>query len=123
MGYRSNVAYIVAFPDLKSRDEYVALRTVEDDNDVRNALSETDHSRTDRPVITFYQEYVKWYTGFSDVQAHESIYLQAIEVCPGAKYRFVAIGEDGQETFMEDGNVDMDLDEDLYAVHKLEINW
>ena len=123
MGYRSDVAYIIAFPSIKERDEYVALFRLGADEYQRRALDETNYEHSDRPIITFREGDVKWYPSFEDVQAHVFLYEHAVEVNPRARYRFIAIGEDGQESYAEDGSDDIDLYEDLYAVHRLETSW
>lgn len=119
MGYRSDVAYVIKFDDIQTRDAYVTLMLGNDNPQVRIAIGECSHDDERDPVITFRCEGVKWYDTYDDVQAHTFIYRNAHELGMGS-YRFLALGEDGAEDFAEELNNDAhDLYEYIYAVHSL----
>ena len=100
MGYRSDVAYVIKFESFEKRDAFVALMLAKNNGDITQAISEIKHDYKDDPIITFECDDVKWYPDFADVQAHEYLYKQAHELFD-ADYRFLAVGEDGAETFDE----------------------
>lgn len=121
MGYRSDVAYIIEFKTAQDRDAFVTLMGAKNDEHITKALSEVDYERKDRPVITFRESDVKWYQSFDDVKAHHLLLKLSNELYAAA-YRFVAVGEDGQETF-EDEDPDGKLWDDIYTVHKIECSF
>lgn len=96
MGYRSDVAYVIKFDDIQTRDAYVTLMLAHDDPEVRKAIEECEYDDARDPIITFRTNDVKWYESFPEVQAHTFIYENAHELEMGS-YRFIALGEDGQE--------------------------
>lgn len=96
MGYRSDVAYVIKFDDIQTRDAYVTLMLAHDDPEVRKAIEECEYDNTRDAIITFKAEDVKWYSSFPDVQAHTFIYENAHELEMGS-YRFLSVGEDGAE--------------------------
>jgi hypothetical protein len=116
MGYRSNVAYIIKFKTMQDRDAYVSLWLAKNDNLAAQVVDEVWHDHDRDPIITFKADDVKWYEAYPEVQAHTEFYHQACELFD-ASYRFVAIGEDGQETY--DGYNDNDLYDYIYAEHRL----
>lgn len=119
MGYRSQVAYVIKFDDKQTRDAYVTLMLASDKPYVKEAIEECDYDDEHDPVITFRADDVKWYSTFEQVQAHTFIYENARELDMGS-YRFVAVGEDGQEDFHEDTLHDGHyLGEYIYSVHTL----
>lgn len=119
MGYRSEVAYVIKFDDKQTRDAYVTLMLAHDNPEVRKAIEECDYDDEHDPVITFRQDDVKWYESYPDVQAHTFVYQNARELDMGS-YRFVALGEDGQEDFHEDTLHDGHyLGDYIYSVHSL----
>jgi hypothetical protein len=120
MGYRSDVAYVIKFESIEKRDAYVGLVLAKGD-ECAKAMEECAYSYKRDPIITFHAEDVKWYDSYADVQAHTENYQEAYKVV-GAAYRFLAIGEDGAETFdQEDGAYD--LDDYIRAVHYLEVDF
>jgi hypothetical protein len=96
MGYRSDVAYVIKFDDIQTRDAYVTLMLAHDDPEVRKAIEECDYDNARDPIITFKDTDVKWYPSFPEVIAHKFIYENAHALEMGS-YRFLALGEDGQE--------------------------
>lgn len=123
MGYRSEVAYVIKFDDKQTRDAYVTLMLAHSNPDVRDAILECDYDNERDPIITFHADGVKWYDSYEDVQAHRFIYTNAHELEMGS-YRFLAVGEDGQEDFEEDTLHDgHDLYNYIYAEHHLRTNF
>lgn len=121
MGYRSDVAYVIKFESFEKRNEFVALMLAKNNGDITQAIGEVKHDYKDNPIITFECTDVKWYPDYADVQAHERLYKDAHELFE-ADYRFLAIGEDGAETFdVSDNNGGMY--DYIYAVHRLATNF
>lgn len=121
MGYRSDVAYVIKFKSFENRDAFVTLMLSKNDGDITQAIGETKYDYRDDPIITFEADNVKWYPDFPDVQAHEQLYKQAHELFE-ADYRFLAIGEDGAESFDEIDN-NGGMYDYIYAVHRLATNF
>jgi len=121
MGYRSDVAYVVKFESIEKRDAYVALCLAKNDEWITKAMEDCVYDNEKDPIITFKATDVKLYHDFPAVTAHRFIYQQARELDMGG-YRFVAIGEDGQEDYDEE-DMDFDLSDYIYAVHKLETSF
>jgi len=123
MGYRSDVAYVIKFDDIQTRDAYVTLMLGNDNPDVRKAIEECNYDYERDPIITFRERDVKWYDSYDDVQAHKFIYTNAHELGIGS-YRFMAVGEDGAEDCetecIHDGH---DLYEYINTRHILETNF
>ncbi len=119
MGYRSDVAYVIKFDDIQTRDAYVTLMLAHDDENIRKAIEDCEYNDKDDPVITFKETDVKWYPSFPDVQAHTFIYKNAHELGMGS-YRFLSVGEDGAEyedhDTIHDGH---DLYEYMHTSHTL----
>ncbi len=122
MGYRSDVAYVIKFKSFDDREAFISLMLSKNDPNIYQAVNETKHDYKEEPLITFEVDDVKWYPDFPDVQAHEQLYKQAHELFE-ADYRFLAIGEDGAETFDEEDNNGWGLYDYIYAVHRLATNF
>jgi hypothetical protein len=121
MGYRSEVAYVIKFNDIETRDSFVTLMLAKNDEHVTRAVEECEYGYEDDPVITFEAQDVKWYESYDDVKAHHSLMREAVEIYgeeKGGRFRFIAVGEDGQEQFDEDDN-EGDLYEYITTVHEL----
>jgi hypothetical protein len=121
MGYRSDVAYVIKFNDIETRDNFVTLMLAKNDPHTTEAINECEYRYKDDPIITFNAEDVKWYESFDDVQAHHAMMREAVHIYgeeKGGRFRFIAIGEDGQENFDEDDSVN-DLYEYITTVHEL----
>jgi hypothetical protein len=105
MGYRSEVAYVVAFKDSEDREAFINLLIISKDPHTIQALKEL--SKLESNKLLFHAEDVKWYDGYPDVKAHTQIYLQAVELFEGAGYRFTRIGEEVEDIEIEeDGDYD-----------------
>lgn len=123
MGYRSDVAYVIKFDDIQTRDAYVTLMLAHDDPLVRQAIEECEYNDSRDPVITFRQDGVKWYPDYADVRAHNFVYTNAHELGMGS-YRFIGLGEDGAETFeAEDLHDGHDLYDYVTTRHELVTNF
>jgi hypothetical protein len=111
MGYRSDVAYVIKFDDIETRDNFVTLMLAKNDKHITEAISECECGYTLDPIITFEETDLKWYRDFEDVKAHHALMREAVEIYgeKGGRFRFVSVGEDGAEEFDED-----DDDGDLY---------
>jgi len=104
MGYRSDVAYVIKFDDIETRDNFVTLMLAKNEPQTTQALSECEYGYTDDPIITFQETDLKWYQDFEDVKAHHALMREAVEIYgkKGGRFRFVSVGEDGAEEFDED---------------------
>lgn len=123
MGYRSDVAYVIKFDDIQTRDAYVTLMLAHDDENVRRAMEECEYDETRDAIITFKETDIKWYPSYPDVIAHTFICTNAHELEMGS-YRIVTLGEDGQEDCetecIHDGH---DLYDYITTRHILETNF
>lgn len=119
MGYRSDVAYVIKFKTIEERDAYVTYMSAKNDEHIKQALTEVDFSDKEDPIITFKTEGVKWY----DVEAHRQIYRHAHELGVAA-FRFLEVGEDGNETYEEEEieGID-DLYAYVYSIHRIETSF
>ena len=125
MGYRSDVAYIIKFDDIETRDNFVTLMLAKNDKHITEAISECEYGYTDDPIITFKETDLKWYDSFEDVQAHQKLMQYAVEIYgeeKGGRYRFISVGEDGAEQFDEDDN-ENDLYDYITTVHAIETSF
>jgi hypothetical protein len=124
MGYRSDVAYIIEFKTLDDRDNFVTLMLAKNDEEITQAIGETAHTSTLRPIISFNCEDAKWYSEYRWVQAHTGFYRGAHELYDAA-YKFIAIGEDGAEECDHEEGDDGTLSvyDDIYSVHRIEFNF
>ena len=98
MGYRSDVAYVIKFDDIETRDNFVTLMLAKNDAQITQAINECEYGYTLDPIITFEAEDVKWYDSFDDVKAHRALMREAVEIYgeeKGGRFRFVGVGEDG----------------------------
>ena len=121
MGYRSDVAYVIKFDDIETRDNFVTLMLAKNEPPITQAINECEYGYTEDPIITFEATDVKWYNSFEDVISHNTLMKEAVEIYKhkGGRYRFISIGEDGAEECDED-----DDDGDLwdYVTTRHEIN-
>jgi hypothetical protein len=125
MGYRSDVAYVIKFDDIETRDNFVTLMLAKNDKWITQALDECEYGYNDDPVITFETQSVKWYTDFDDVKAHHAMMREAVDIYgeeKGGRFRFVGVGEDGAEDFDEDDNRG-DLYEYITTVHAVQTSF
>ena len=117
MGYRSDVAYVIKFHSIQDRDAYVALCLAKNDEHITSAIEDCVYDNKEDPIICYKETDIKWYSDNPYVKAHQFIYQQARELDMGG-YRFVAIGEDGEEDYYEE-DMDFYLSDYIYAVHQL----
>jgi hypothetical protein len=96
MGYRSDVAIGMAFPNRATAREFVLKMQACQPEDVRQALSDysvVHGSNAQEPVMFLaHFENVKWYPSYPDVIAHDGLRSLAEEA--GATIRFVRVGEE-----------------------------
>ena len=120
MGYRSDVAYVIKFNDIETRDNFVTLMLAKNDPQITQAISECEHGYKDDPIITFEATDVKWYNSFEDVISHNTLMKEAVEIYKhkGGRYRFISIGEDGAEECDEDDD-DGDLWDYITTRHEI----
>ena len=104
MGYRSDVAYVLRFDNKADMDAFTALQLAKQDEHINDALKELRliQSTSRARILFFYAENVKWYQGYSDVDSHEVLLKQAIEMFDTAGYRFVRIGENYDDVELKD---------------------
>ena len=107
MGYRSEVAVVVAFKDEEQRNTFLALQVAKKDEDMNDALKEVKKLETNK--LFYYASDVKWYESYGFVKAMTNLYREAVELFgnDGAGYRFTRIGEDVEDIeISEDGEYD-----------------
>ena len=125
MGYRSDVAYVIKFDDIETRDNFVTLMLAKNDKWITQALDECEYRYADDPIITFEETDGKWYDSFDDVKAHRQLMKDAVEIYgeeKGGRYRFIGVGEDGAEDFDEDDN-ENDLYDYITTVHQVQTSF
>lgn len=125
MGYRSEVAYVIKFDDIETRDNFVTLMLAKNDKWITQALDECEYGYEDAPVITFAAQDVKWYESFDDVKAHHYLMQEAVEIYgeeKGGRFRFIAVGEDGQEN-CDENDSEGDLYEYITTVHAVQTSF
>jgi hypothetical protein len=124
MGYRSDVAYVIKFDDIETRDNFVTLMLAKNEPIVTQAINECEYGYKDDPIITFEATDVKWYDSFEDVIAHNNLMKYAVEIYQhkGGRYRFISVGEDGAEQFDEDDS-ENDLYDYITTVHAIETSF
>ena len=125
MGYRSDVAYVIKFNDIETRDNFVTLMLAKNDKHITEAINECEYRYDDDPIITFRETDVKWYDSFEDVQAHQKLMQYAVEIYGeerGGRFRFIGVGEDGAEQFDESDD-EGDLYEYITTVHEIQTSF
>jgi hypothetical protein len=120
MGYRSDVAYVIKFSDIETRDNFITLMLAKNNPQTTQAIQECEYGYEDDPIITYEAFNVKWYDSFEDVKSHNNLLRDAVEIFKhkGGRYRFVGVGEDGAEDFREDDD-EGDLYEYISTVHEV----
>ena len=107
MGYRSEVAVVIAFKDEAQRDTFLTLQIAKKDEDINEALKEVKKLESNK--LFYYAIDVKWYESYDFVKAVTNLYLEAVALYgdDGAGYRFTRIGEEVEDIeITEDGNYD-----------------
>ena len=127
MGYRSQVAYVIAFEDKTTLNEFISLVMLKGGREAE-ALKECQIEVSEGAFscyrINFYQDDVKWYDSYPEVEAHTWLYQYAVERFEGkCAYRFLRIGE--EQADIEDEHSDpsdkFDLYQDFYSRSTMEI--
>ncbi len=124
MGYRSDVAYVIKFDDIETRDNFVTLMLAKNDKWITQAIDECEYRYNDDPVITFEMNSIKWYDTFDEVIAHRKLLTEAVEIYKekGGRYRFISVGEDGAEDFDESDD-EGDLYDYITTVHAVQTSF
>jgi len=110
MGYRSEVAYVIQFDDMETKQEWVAIAKLHPT--YSQALKECKFvDDMDKDYISAYFAHVKWYDTFDDVKCHTAM-LDAIaeDANEHVNARFIRIGED------QDDNEDNAYGENGYDI-------
>ena len=92
MGYRSDVKYVIVFPSIEKRDEFLVKQKMLGDKHIQEAVNQLEVLE-DKPVVRFHADGWKWYESYPEVQAHHKLMYSAV-VKYGARWRFIRIGED-----------------------------
>lgn len=104
MGYRSDVKYVIVFPSIEKRDEFLVKQKMLGDRYIRQAVNQLE-VLDGKPVVRFHAEDWKWCESYPEVRAHVVLCDIAVEAY-GAAWRFVRIGEDDDDIDVEDHNAD-----------------
>jgi hypothetical protein len=107
MGYRSQVAVVIAFKDEAQRDMFISLQIAKKNDNMNEALKEVKKLESNK--LFYYADDVKWYESYGFVKAMTDLYLEAVELYgqDGAGYRFTRIGEEVEDIeISEDGEYD-----------------
>ena len=125
MGYRSDVAYVIKFDDIETRDNFVTLMLAKNDAQLTQAINECEYGYKDDPIITFEETSIKWYDTYDEVKAHRALMHEAVHIYGGEKggrFRFIGVGEDGAEDFDESDD-EGDLYEYITTVHAVQTSF
>lgn len=121
MGYRSDVAYVIKFPDKDSLNAF-KVSTMFEDKDMREAMADCE-TVEDHNIIRFSVESVKWYESYPDVDSHVRLMDAACNELFKAGCRFVRIGEDYDDVEVVDkGDNMLDAWEHLSIHRSFEFN-
>ena len=107
MGYRSQVAVVIAFKNEAQRDMFLSIQVAKKNEDMNEALKEVKKLESNK--LFYYADDVKWYESYGFVKAMTDLYLEAVELYgdDGAGYRFTRIGEEVEDIeISEDGEYD-----------------
>jgi len=96
MGYRSDVAYAIAFPNKDKRIRFMATAALDPEIELK------DFKLIDDTTVLFSYEQVKWYDGYDWVKAHVQLLEDAKAQSCG--WQFLRVGE-------EAGDVEQDGDD------------
>lgn len=116
MSYCSDVAYAIQFKDANERATFRDVMLHKNDTHITQALEEVNDYED--KYIVFKIDDVKWYDSYPDVASHHKLMDEAEDVFE-ASYRFLAIGEDGQEDYKSGGDNEDDMCDMLYTRHEL----
>ena len=94
MGYRSDVAFAIRFPNAEQRNAFaVAIRM--NGNALELECFAEYREYNDRTYTCFFSD-VKWYDGYADVKAHHELMERAVDAHEGS-YVFRRIGEEDDD--------------------------
>lgn len=113
MGYRSEVAYVLRFKDKEMRDLFVSMQRAKADPHINTALDEM--VEVEDNMLGYHASHVKWYDSYEDVQAHEKLMRDTIDIFANeetipdynqqAGYKFIRLGEEVEDNVdEEEGN-------------------
>ena len=102
MGYRSDVKYVIVFPSIEKRDEFLVKQKMLGDKHIQKAVNELEVIK-DRPIVRFAMDDVKWYDTYESVKAHHALMEEAEENFE-AVYSFVRVGENLDDIEMQESN-------------------
>ena len=116
MGYRSQVAYVIAFEDKPTLNEFISLVMLKGGLEAQ-ALRECQMDISEGAFscyrINFWADDVKWYDSYPEVEAHTWLYHYAVERFEDkCAYRFLRVGE--EQADIEDDHSDQSDKFDLY---------
>ena len=106
MGYRSEVAYVIRFKNAEQRQAFINLQRAKADSHINEALDEL--VEVEDWGLGYHAEYVKWYSDYPDVKAHETLMKDSIDLFGDdnpdtqayhdqAGYRFIRLGEESDD--------------------------
>ena len=117
MGYRSEVAYVIRFKDKAQKEAFINIQRAKADKAINGALD--DLVEVEDNMLGYHADYVKWYTDYEDVKAHETLMKDSInlfnETPDGnelpydeqAGYKFIRLGEESDDNEDEErGNAE-----------------
>lgn len=99
MGYRSDVKYMILFPNETLAKEFIAVNSIPEDTS--EALNELRYVADGASLPCLYGEFenVKWYEEFPSVRGHSKLIMLAQEMEYATA--FSRIGEDTDDTEIE----------------------
>jgi hypothetical protein len=122
MGYRSEVAYVIRFEDMQTKQEWVAIAKLHPI--YSKALKECKFvDEMDKDYISAYFAHVKWYDDFDDVKGHMAM-LDAIaeDANEHVNARFIRIGEE-QDDIEDNSYGDYGYDIELYLSRSIDTHY
>ena len=95
MGYRSDVKYVIVFPSVEKRDEFLVKQKMLGDQYISEAVNQLEVLK-DKPVVRFSEDRTKWFLEYEDVRAHHTL-MEIAKADFNACYYFVRIGENADD--------------------------
>lgn len=128
MGYRSEVAYRIGFRNTQVLDEFIAKVMVLGGAECEALKAcELEKGGDGIVFVNFYASDVKWYDGYTDVDAHTHLYNLAVEWYPeDCAYQFLRVGESDDDAQEDTDGADDILDcvwDDFRIVRYIEMNY
>jgi hypothetical protein len=113
MGYYSEVAFEIAFPDAQTAKEFLAVRRILNAEEVDELVISTSAGKKGTITAVYHAESIKWYDGFPEIRFYQQMLDDAEEA--GYGIAFVRIGEEGGD--IDNRYVDTDFYEAFDALH------